>query len=70
MMNRIYMYEISNKNIYDGIREYCIAERVNEEYFRASMRQKGKKHKLAIIKIIMSIFTHIKGDVCNEKAGD
>jgi hypothetical protein len=54
-MENIYMQEKSNKRIYDGVREYCMVEQVNEEYFRASMGQKGWKHKPAIIKIIMDI---------------
>lgn len=62
-MSKIYMNEISNNNIYDSVREYCVVERVNEEYFRASMRPKEKKHKLAIIETIMKelyffIFDH------------
>jgi hypothetical protein len=53
MLKTLYEFEKENKNIYDDVREYCIAERVNEEYFRASMvqkgLQKGLKHKLVII---------------------
>jgi len=58
MMKNIYIQEKSNKRIYDGVREYCIVEQVNEEYLRTSMRQKEKKHKPEIIKIIMNIFAH------------
>lgn len=31
----MYMYYYKcNKNVYDGLRDYCICERVNEEYLR------------------------------------
>jgi len=45
MLKSLYEYEKNNKNIYDGVKEYCLAERVNEEYFRASMVQKELKQK-------------------------
>jgi D-alanyl-D-alanine carboxypeptidase len=36
-MLSLYEYEKTNKNIYDGVREYCITEQVNEEYLRSLM---------------------------------
>ena len=49
MLNSLYEFEKENKYIYDSIREYCLSERVDEEYFRASVIQKGLKHKLVKI---------------------
>ncbi len=64
-MKKNYMHEISYN--YDSVREYCVVERVDEEYFRASMRQKEKKYKLTIMKIIMCCFANIKGVMFNKK---
>jgi hypothetical protein len=53
MLNSLYEFEKENKYTYDAIKEYCLAERVDEEYFRASIVQKRLKNKL--IKSIMDI---------------
>lgn len=37
MLNLFYEYENTNRIIYDNVREYCLAEQLNEEYFRSSI---------------------------------
>lgn len=41
---------MSNRIIYDKIRKYCIAEGVDEDYFRASIRHKKQGRENASIK--------------------
>jgi hypothetical protein len=63
MFKSLYEFEKINKNNYDGIREYCLAEKVNEEYYRYSMNKNkmGDKPKglmvksMIIVVIIISI---------------
>jgi len=38
MLKTLYEHEKSNNIIYDGLREYCVTEKVNEEYLRACDR--------------------------------
>ncbi|HPU45150.1 MAG TPA: hypothetical protein PLF05_02860 [Thermoclostridium sp.] len=45
MLNSLYEYEKTINNIHDGIREYCKAEKVNEEYLRSSMYEKERRDK-------------------------
>lgn len=46
MLKSLYEHENTNKNIYDGAREYCILELVDEEYFRCSIRNSRRKREL------------------------
>lgn len=62
MLKTLYEFEKENKNNYDDVREYCRAERINEEYFRASAVQKESKHKLVdIIRNILHFGEKEKG---------
>lgn len=45
MFKSYYEHEKVTKNIYDGVREYCITEQVNEEYFRSSIGKDGLRDK-------------------------
>lgn len=55
MYRNLYEYEICNKIKYDCIREYCKAEHVNEEHFRAFMLNSGRKHKAPIKKLVLAV---------------
>lgn len=55
MYRNLYEYEICNKIKYDGIREYCKAEHMNEEHFRAFMHKSGWKHKVPIKKLVLTV---------------
>ena len=37
MFKNLYEYEKDNRNIYDEVRQYCMAEHLNEEYLRDSI---------------------------------
>lgn len=41
MLKSFYEHEKTNKSIYDGVREYCRIEQVNEEYFRNYINKHG-----------------------------
>lgn len=56
MFNDFYEFEKDNKNIYDGAREYCMAENINEEYLRAYIRSVFMR-KREIKKMILVIGT-------------
>ncbi len=56
MLKSLYEHEKANNNIYDGVREYCITEQLNEEYFRASITKNGLGGKPAIKKMITMLF--------------
>ena len=43
-----YVNEKHNKNEYEGLREYCLCEKVNEEYARTAIK---KTHYFRKIKI-------------------
>lgn len=45
MLKNYYEHEKINKNIYDGVREYCKNEHVNEEYFRSCASKSGLPDK-------------------------
>lgn len=45
MLKSFYVYEHTNKNIYDSARGYCILEQVNEDYFRCSIRDSEEKRR-------------------------
>ncbi|HCA29415.1 MAG TPA: FMN-binding protein [Ruminococcaceae bacterium] len=47
MYVNLYEHEETAKNKYDGIRQYCIAEKVPEDYLRGSI---GRKSRLAPMK--------------------
>lgn len=53
MFTNLYEHEVTTKNTYDGLREYCVIEKVNEEYLRGSIRKKREhfsmKRKAAIL---------------------
>ena len=55
MLKMFYEAEKNNRNNYDGYREYCIAERVNEDFFRTSMMQNKRKSKKVIVRLILSL---------------
>lgn len=68
MLNLFYEYEKTNRIIYDNVREYCLAEQLNEEYFRSSIKNRGgskhmKKH-IMITALILSII--VLGIGCNQ----
>lgn len=52
-MNSLYQYvmEKHNNNKYDGLREYCLREQVNEEYARTAIRKTyySRKIKIAVL---------------------
>lgn len=61
MLRSFYEFEKTTKNrIYDNIREYCKAEQVNEEHFRACLRRKGKmgsmKKAVIILAAVVGLF--------------
>ena len=60
MLKTLYEHEKSNNIIYDGLREYCVTEKVNEEYLRASIRaiRLGYKHVTGYM--IMAVFGVIR----------
>jgi len=35
----LYEYEKRNNDVHDGIREYCLCERINEEYLRTLIKK-------------------------------
>lgn len=46
MFTSLYELEKCNKTNYDSVREYCLVEKVNEEYLRAAIRKnKGVEDK-------------------------
>lgn len=58
MFKSLYEYEKVNKNNYDGIREYCLAEKLNEEYFRYSMKKNkmgDKPRRLMVKSMIITV---------------
>lgn len=52
-MFEIYEFEKITKNIYDDVREYCITEKVDEEYLRSSLIKDGEKKSMK--RIIISV---------------
>jgi len=55
VLKSLYEHEIDNKNIYDGVREYCLAEQVNEEYLRGSVSKSGLAAKPKIRNIMAAL---------------
>jgi hypothetical protein len=52
MLKSLYEHEKDNKNIYDYVREYCMAEHLNEAYFRASITKNGLGAKPAMFTLL------------------
>lgn len=55
MLKSLYEHEKDNKNIYDDIRKYCMAEQVNEAHFRASIKKPGLEYKPVNKRIIIAL---------------
>lgn len=57
-------YEFENKNIItnDKVSEYCMAEHLNEDYFRFNMKKEVKSHSVvrnmmaAVLTILSNLF--------------
>jgi hypothetical protein len=43
-MLMFYVHGMPDKNVNDGIREYCLCERVDEEYLRMLIKEKKLKN--------------------------
>jgi hypothetical protein len=44
-----YYYEKQNREIHDDVREFCLCERVNEEYLRTNIKKYGLLGKIKIV---------------------
>ena len=58
MLTNFYEHEKSNKNIDDGVSEYCRMEQLNEEHFRYLARKEslgGKDKKKIVILVILML---------------
>jgi hypothetical protein len=72
MLKSLYEHKKTNKNIYDGIRQYCIVERVNEEYLRSSISENGlggKPIKRYIIIAVLILSSIGSGIGCSQNEG-
>lgn len=64
-MNIYYNKHESNKAVYDDLREFCICERINEEYTRTLIKKpnnfskkKAWNFKLFIKRSILGVFSN------------
>lgn len=55
MYTIIYEHEEMKKNVYDGARVYCMAERINEEYLRSSIRESRLGDKPTTPNMVLTI---------------
>ncbi len=56
MLNDPNACENTTKNIYDGVREYCKAEQVDEEYFRSCLRKRKRTGSMKKAIFILIVF--------------
>jgi hypothetical protein len=52
MLKCLYEHVGDNKNNYDDVREYCMAEHLNEAYFRTSITKNGLRGKPAMLTLL------------------
>jgi hypothetical protein len=63
MLRSLYELEKRNKAIYDNVHEYCLAEKVNEEQLRISIKKKyWFNNPIKMCKFIGNLLVQCKGD--------
>jgi hypothetical protein len=56
LLNGFYEFEKRDRAIYDGLREFCLVEKTNEEHLRAVLKEKKISRRPVGPQILLAIY--------------